>query len=137
MLANQITTKNYAGTNQTFTKRFNDPTRAVFRCDASTATDITEIEIRYIKGKARRLTYTNIIDQQGVNQIITPRKTIVKVLRRVYDVNRGWEEFSYSQTFTVDDIRLMTDATLKDTLAYAANIPLTSALFTQLLNEEV
>lgn len=138
MLADTITSKNYAATAITFTKRAIGQGSSIYRLSTSSATELTDLEIRYRSSAPKKVKFTNVFDSTGLNTLVTRHTFNVKGTLRVWGTDVGWQDATVNFTMSYDDLKTtITDAKLKDLIASVVNLPLTSALMTQFFNEEV
>lgn len=137
MLTEQISTKVYAGTATTATKRYAQKDVAVYRLDSSPANDETSFEIRYRVSTPRRVRFTNIVAQEQVDVMLRRHTFNIKGVRRCLS-QIGWQDATVNLTVSYDDVKdYLDDTKIKDLVAEVVNIPLASTMITKLLNEEV
>jgi len=139
MLAEQITTKNYAAASATATKRYNGKDVVVYRMDSSTAADATELTVRYFRSSPKRVRYTNVEASTAVDLALTRRKIVITGIRKITGSSIIIaQDAKVNITVEFNDYETdLTEAMIKDLVAFVTNIPLTAATWTKLHNEEV
>lgn len=138
MLTDPIASKKYDAAAVSLKKISSIPGYAKFALSTNSAIDITTVEIRY---RADKPITRRAVDAGSSYAIQSQNKTFnVKVVHKAWNGTFGrWDTLTVNLTCTYDSgLDVVTSATLlKDPLAIACNIPLTSALFAQLVSEEV